>query len=101
MHRMSELPTRRVFTLRDRNCPGIGEGVPLDEVPFRRPQLALTGFWVGAAGSGLRQHACGGSQSAASGDSRNLSDPLAIVIRGLRESVAVLMDLDELVEGYW
>jgi len=30
-----------------------------------------------------------------------LSDPLAIVIRGLRESVAVLMDLDELVEGYW
>lgn len=34
MHRMLRLPTRRVFTLRDRNRLGVGEGVPAGGVPF-------------------------------------------------------------------
>ena len=68
---------------------GIGQASLPGEVPFRHPQVALTGSWAGAASSGLRQHACGGPQSAASGRSRNFV------------STEVLVDLeDELVE-HW
>ena len=40
----------------------------------------LRGFWVGAAGSGLRQRACGGSESATSGHSRNFRQSRAVAL---------------------
>jgi hypothetical protein len=74
---------------------GIGQASLPGEVPFRHPQVALTGSWAGAASSGLRQHACGGPQSAASGRSRNfVSTPLSSAVD--RGSMVVGVDLNEL-----
>ena len=67
---------------------------------FGHPQSALTGFWVGAAGSGLQQRACGRSHSAASGDSRNFVSTSRYRqprIAGKRRGA---VDLDELA-GHW
>ena len=67
---------------------------------FGHPQSALTGFWVGAAGSGLQQRACGRSHSAASGDSRNFVSTSRYRQPRIARKRRGAVDLDELA-GHW